>query len=358
MSSDQPFYLTQNTGFGRAMPEDDFLQTEKNKAITDNTLTETQYFGFSMLHEQIQGAGYLWHHPNLHTVSGGLYVWRGDKRTATAAELCGWTNHMSDAALTNDIQNYRLENSYGIEVIEPLKRHRMTYSDPARKNSVDLLYEALIPPVMFGDGNHIEQPMRVSGELILRGKRYIVDCHCIRDRSWGKPRREDNIPLPPISWMTGVFNKDFMFCCNVFDQASQKHELTGSFVMADEKTLAAGWVYRDGKLNEIARARKNCAPRGRNARPAQDRSHHRPRVHRQVHRAFHERPARCHRRCHGQDVAVDPALQGGGRMPAALRRLGLYVGIPDRPRLCRRPHRQDRRRVDRDHEIHHRQEPV
>ena len=42
------------------------------------------------------------------------------------------------------------------------------------------------------------------------------------------------------------------------------------------------------------------------------------------------------------------------RMPAIVRRLGLYVGVSDRPRLCRRQGRQDRRRIDRDHENDHR----
>ena len=256
MSSDQPFYLTQNAGFGRALPEDDFLHPAKNKLVTDKTLTETQYFGFSVPEAQIQGAGYLWHHPNLGTVSGGLYVWRGDKFTAAAAELCAYTDFMSDAALKNDLQNYRLENGYGVEVLEPLKRHRMTYSDSARKNSVDLIFEAISPPVMFRDGNHMEQPMKVNGELVLRGKTYAVDCHCIRDRSWAKPRREDNFAMPPLSWMTGVFNKDFAFVCSMFDQAAQNTELKGSFAMPEDKTLSAGWILRNGNIVEVVSAKK------------------------------------------------------------------------------------------------------
>ena len=48
------------------------------------------------------------------------------------------------------------------------------------------------------------------------------------------------------------------------------------------------------------------------------------------------------------------ALRDGRRMPAAVRRLGLYVGISDRPRLRGCAHRQDRRRFDRDHEDDHR----
>ena len=45
-----------------------------------------------------------------------------------------------------------------------------------------------------------------------------------------------------------------------------------------------------------------------------------------------------------------PAMQGDGRMRAALRRLRLHVGIPDHPRLCRRPRAAHLRRHERDHE--------
>ena len=48
------------------------------------------------------------------------------------------------------------------------------------------------------------------------------------------------------------------------------------------------------------------------------------------------------------------ALRDRRRVPATIRRLGLYVGISDRPRLCRRQGGQDRRRIDRDHENDHR----
>src|ERR1700722_4498665 len=41
-------------------------------------------------------------------------------------------------------------------------------------------------------------------------------------------------------------------------------------------------------------------------------------------------------------------------MPAIVRRLGIHVGVSDCPRLCRCANRKDCRRVDRDHEAHHR----
>ena len=109
---------------------------------------------------------------------------------------------------------------------------------------------------MFADGNHFERPMRATGDVTLRGKRYAVDCFNVRDRSWGKARPESNLSMPPASWMTGVFNTDFSFNCNVFDQASGNPELTGSFALPEANTLAGGWLFRNGKLGRIVGVRK------------------------------------------------------------------------------------------------------
>ena len=101
--------------------------------------------------------------------------------------------------------------------------------------------------------------MRVKGEVVLRGKRYDVDCYNVRDRSWGKPRPEDSMPLPPLSWVTAVFNDDFAFNCNVFDQVSGNPELKGQFALPEENTLNGGWLLRDGKVGQIVKARKSVA---------------------------------------------------------------------------------------------------
>lgn len=64
------------------------------------------------------------------------------------------------------------------------------------------------------------------------------------------------MPMPPVSWMTGVFSKDFSFNCTVFDQVSGNPELSGQFALPEEKTLTGGWINRDGKVGRIVRAKK------------------------------------------------------------------------------------------------------
>ena len=62
------------------------------------------------------------------------------------------------------------------------------------------------------------------------------------------------------------------------------------------------------------------------------------------------RPARHGHRQHGQVLVHRPAVQGDGRVRAAVWRLRLHVGIPHHPRLCRCPRAAHLRRHQRDHE--------
>ena len=256
MSNEQPFYLTQNTGLGVATPADDLLHPEQNRGITADSLTETQYFGFSIPEERIHGMGYLWHRPNLGIVTGGIWAWQGVKTMTVASELFDIRGFMNDSALANDLHEYQLENSYGVRVIEPLKRHHMRYEDAARGNRVDLEYSAVTPAVMFGDGRHFEQSMRVRGELTMRGKTHRVDGYTIRDRSWGKPRPELPMGMPPLSWMTCTFNDDFAINVNITDHVGSNAQASGAFAVPVERALNGGWVYRNGRVTRIVSGHK------------------------------------------------------------------------------------------------------
>lgn len=253
---EKPFFASHNLGFAAITAEDELLHPERNALVQADSLTETQYFGFSVPEAGIHSFNYLWHHPNLHVLSGVTWVWSGIKLNAVSAELCDIRTYMNDSALKDDLHEYRLDSGYGVKILEPLRRFHLSYADPVRDNAIDLIYEAIAEPVMFGDGNHFEQPMHVKGELVLRGQRHAVDCFNVRDRSWGKPRPETNQTMPPISWMTGIFHRGLAFNCTVCDQASSNPELSGAFALPDAKTLFGGWIQRDGTLGRVMQARK------------------------------------------------------------------------------------------------------
>jgi hypothetical protein len=252
---DLPYYLVRNESFGIADAGADLLHPEMNAAVAHESLSETQYFSFVIPEAKIHSNLYLWHHPNLGTVSGGGWVWQGSKRHPIEAELNDFRLFMRDDVLNNDLHDYRLPNSYGVRIVEPLKRFHVTYSDPERQNSFDLEYTGLIPPVMTADRTHFEQPMKVSGKLVLRGTKHEVDGYAMRDRSWGKPRQEDLRHLPPLTTMSAVFGKDFSFCCFSFDDTEGDADFA-SFALPPERRIPSGsWISRDGQLAAIVEVR-------------------------------------------------------------------------------------------------------
>lgn len=256
-NAELPYYLAKNVGFGTATPQDDLLHPGKNAAIAHETLSETQYFSFTIPEKKIHSYLYLWHHPNLGTVSGGAFVWQGSKRHPVEAEINDYRLFMRDDPLKNDLHNYRLDNGYGVKVIEPLKRFEVTYSDPDRQNSFELEYTALTAPIMTADNNHFEQPMKVRGELILRGTRHEVDGFTVRDRSWAKPRQEDNRRLPPLTTLQGVFDEKFAFSSLLFDDVADEAGFE-MFALPPDRLIPSGsWIHRDGQVGSIVKAKRS-----------------------------------------------------------------------------------------------------
>ena len=180
------FWEEKNLSFKAATPEDDLLHRQFKDANRSPSLTETQFFGFSVPEENIHALTYLWHHPNLGIVSGGAWVWQGVKQHVLQSELFNWTSFMSEDVLANDLWDYEFDNGYHVQTIEPLKRHRLRYTDELRENAFDIETQALMEPMLLQTGMHFEQAVRAHGELTLRGKTYKVDCTHVRDRSWGQ----------------------------------------------------------------------------------------------------------------------------------------------------------------------------
>lgn len=250
------FWEEKNLSFKAAAPEDDLLHPQVNDANRSPYLAETQFFGFSVPEENIHSLTYMWHHPNLGVVTGGAWVWQGVQQHVLQSELFNWTCFMSDDVLVNDLWDYEFDNGYHVQTIDPLKRHRLRYADEYRQNAFDIELEALMEPMMLETGMHFEQAVRARGELTLRGKTYRVDCTHVRDRSWGQNRSEQHAPVPPVDWMTGVFNENFMFGCTAYDHPDLEPDWKGHLQVPGGDPTKGGWVRRDGELIPIVSTRK------------------------------------------------------------------------------------------------------
>ncbi|MDB5971511.1 MAG: hypothetical protein JWQ90_3961 [Hydrocarboniphaga sp.] len=252
MSDDQSFLHHQAAlGFGPYGPEDELLHPAAKNDIQHDALTETQYFGFSVPEARIHGFSYLWHHPNLGTLSSGVAAWQGIKPHHLAAELYDFRMFMSEQTIAAGIDHYKTDVGYQVDVIEPFKLIRIRYEDASRGNALDISYTALTPPAMLPNRKHFEQTMKTKGFLSLRGKRYEVDGYNVRDRSWGEARREEPTPFPPIAWLTGVFGEDFSFNCTLTDHPRRSPEWLGLYQVPDEQVLKGGWIYRNGEHKRV-----------------------------------------------------------------------------------------------------------
>ncbi|MET0985523.1 MAG: hypothetical protein ABW034_08960, partial [Steroidobacteraceae bacterium] len=257
MSENSSFFLhNAGLGFGSYGPEDELLHPQMNAQITDEALTETQYFGFNVPEERIHALTYFWHHPRLNTFTGGAMVWQGIKNHHLACELYDLRLFMSDKVIGENIDHYRIPSSYQVDVIDPFKQVRLRYEDKARQNAFDIHCTAIAPPAMLPNRKHFEQPMRTTGSLTLRGKTYKVDGVNVRDRSWAEARSEAPVPFPPVAWLTGVFSDDFAFNCSCTDDPTRSPDWQGIYDIPASQALKGGWIYQKGTYTRVVEASK------------------------------------------------------------------------------------------------------
>lgn len=162
-------------------PEDDGFHPPTNDAAS---WLETLWFPFWVPEEALSASVRLWFSANAGQQGGAVAGWRG-----ASEGLFGdrWTEAFEGPP---DLRNLRLANGLEIECLEPLARYRVRHE--SERVRLDLRFEAIMPPNpvapeespgMFA--GHFEQPGRVTGELAFRDRTIAIDCHSIRDRSWG-----------------------------------------------------------------------------------------------------------------------------------------------------------------------------
>jgi hypothetical protein len=219
-------------------------------------LNETQFFGFSIPEERIHALMYTWYHPNLNLISSGVMVAQGIRPMAPAIDIMDYRAYLSADELTQGFLKYKTSGNYEVEVIEPGQKFCTKYLDKERNSSFDVVHTAIHPPCVWSSDVHLEQPMRTSGEVTIRGKRYEVDGTHTRDRSWGELRSEVPRNIPPITWMTGNFDNGFSFHATAFDSSDLNPVWKGYFVVPPEKALRFGWIIVDGQPAVLQHIRK------------------------------------------------------------------------------------------------------
>lgn len=159
----------------------------------DPSWIETMWFPFWVPEEAITGSVRVRLSPNLGEAEYTIAGWRGKSQGLFGDR---WTEALAGVPDLVDLRSGGLQ----IACLEPLTSYRISHTGP--HSGLDLRFDAIMPPNpvapeaspgMFA--GHFEQPGHVTGELRFRDRALAVDCHAIRDRSWGPRQMPEKLRL-------------------------------------------------------------------------------------------------------------------------------------------------------------------
>jgi hypothetical protein len=160
----------------------------------DPSWIETMWFPFWLPEEGITVHVRVWFSPNAGKQGGAVSAWRGAGHDLFAD---AWTEAFTPSP---DLLDLRLARGLRIECLESLQRYRIRHASDAVE--LDVVFEASMAahpvapeesPGMFQ--GHLEQPGRVRGTLRFDGQSHEIDCHSVRDRSWGPRVARSNLRI-------------------------------------------------------------------------------------------------------------------------------------------------------------------
>jgi hypothetical protein len=233
----------------------------------------THYFGFSVPEAALGAFLYVRYMPAFPLSQGGVCLFQGRENVqVTDMAFVDYEMTMPWPAIDGAV--IETANGLRIEFVEPGRVARLTYTSPDGATSFDVTQTAVTPLLARGhimpgeetrqDGagqaGGTEQFMHCTGELVLRGEHYDVDCHAARDRSWRQVRveRVGAVVTPPVGWTPMWFGEDLVFNQISYEAPDTDPAWLGLYdVPADRPTHHFAWLVRDGETIGINRVRRN-----------------------------------------------------------------------------------------------------
>jgi len=237
----------------------------------------THYFGLSVPQASLGAFLYVRYQPAFPLAQGGIAIFRGlDNVSPLDVDFLDYEVTMPWPKVERN--TITTANGLTIEFLEPGRKVRLRYESADRETRFDLVQTAVTPlfargHVMPGEAEQSdpsqspggsEQFMHSTGELVVRGERFVVDCHAARDRSWRQIRteRQGAVKSPPVGWSPMYFGDDLVFNQVSFEPLATDPAWRGLYdVPTNRPTHHFAWVYRGGEPRAIRRVRRRVLER-------------------------------------------------------------------------------------------------
>jgi hypothetical protein len=197
---------------------------------------------------ELRLGGWVYHltRLNLGIASGGVWVW--DDSASSCFEVPYFLNHSLQLLPKGrrDLNEFTWPDGVSLKTLEPMTRYRLRFAD-RDVIALDLEYRGLTAPYVSASGTpprpfRLEQPCRVVGRLVLRGREIAVDSIGMRDHSWGlRPERTVSAQPGAALDMAQLAKRPVVY---FYGHASGED---GFFIMGN-----GGYLLRDGLRVDLA----------------------------------------------------------------------------------------------------------
>lgn len=209
---------------------------------------ESGWFGFNIAERDINGFVYYFHDVRTGVSGGGPALWDPSGGEVYDCLFYDWRWRQPPTGAL-DFRDFTLPNSLRHEVVDPMRRYRLSYSQLGL--DLELEWSALMDPHVLGPASpehcHFDQPGRMHGTATLNGERLDVECYAMRDRTWG--------PHRPGARRPG----DYLWA--IASPEMHWHAITLASREPGLDTVLGGYLVRDGVLGELVKGTRRVLER-------------------------------------------------------------------------------------------------
>jgi hypothetical protein len=219
-----------------------------HSADGDADWCESGWFGFNIGEHNINGFLYYFHDARTGVSGGGPALWDPSGEEVYDCLFYDWRWRQPPTGAL-DFADFTLPNSLRHEVMEPMRRYRLSYSQLGL--DLDVEWTAIMTPHVLGHASpehcHFDQPGQMRGTATLNGERFEVDCYAMRDRTWG--------PHRPGARRSG----DYLWA--IAEPDAHWHAITMASRDPGVDKVVGGYLVRDGQLAELVSGKRRVLQR-------------------------------------------------------------------------------------------------